>query len=243
MVLLKSEAKIHQKCHAHENIVTILSSFEDEKFNFIMLELCSQSLSDHLFKQYFIDFDDWLIFMRQILNGVNFMHQKNVIHRDLKLCNILLNQHNVVKICDFGLAIDANSPQAQLKQFCGTIPYLSPEIVNRASVVLKSDIWAVTVIGYYLFKGVRPFDRKSDHEHDEHGIERICTRIRNAEFALNDRDDPGFKEFIKVGFQIEPELRPTAGELLQLPLFGSNHNSCKRLRILHLFSNRITRTL
>lgn len=102
MVLLNNEAKIHQKCHTHENIVTILSSFGDKKFNFIMLELRSQTFSSLLSEQYFVDFDEWLIFMHQILNGVNFIHQKNVIHRDLKLCNILLTERNVVKICDFG---------------------------------------------------------------------------------------------------------------------------------------------
>lgn len=121
---------------------------------------------------------------------------------------------------------------------CGTIPYLPPEIVDCAGAVLKSDIWSVTVIGYYLLKGVRPFDKDSDHNHH---IDRIYARIRNAEFELKDFDDPAFKELIKMGFQIEPDLRPTAEEILRLPLFTSNHNSCERPIILNLPSNRIIR--
>lgn len=183
------------------------------------MELCSNgSLYDFLCKKEFTDYDEWLIFMRQIISGVHFIHMQNVIHRDLKPCNILLNEQNVVKICDFGLAIDANAAQDKLKTFCGTAPYMPPEMINHLGSGMKSDVWTVAVIGYYLYKGERPFDSGS---YDRKRVTRIYRRILKAEFHLKpDRDDPGFQRFVQLGLQRDMERRPTAVELLQLPLFA-----------------------
>lgn len=119
--LIKNEDTIHKKLH-HKHIVDFLSSFEDEKNKFIILEMCpNRTLSDLMEKQLFAEYDECQSFIHQILNGVNHIHQNNVIHRDIKLGNIMLNENNQVKIGDFGLAIEANAPASELRQFCGTL--------------------------------------------------------------------------------------------------------------------------
>lgn len=224
-ILLRNEVKMHTKCQNH-NVVKIFAAFEDEQFNFIIMELCSYgSLSDLLWDQGFIDFADWIGFMRQILSGVSFIHKQNVIHRDLKPCNILMNERNILKICDFGLATEANSPAT--RTFCGTTPYLSPEVINLLGAQIKSDIWAVAVTGYQLYKGERPFDHRFDEKHPI----RIYKRIIRAEFDLKpDRDDMEFQEFINLTLQVEVKRRPSADELLQLPLF-THHNMLRRVKV------------
>lgn len=214
---IKNEIELHKICHQHENIVRFLSSFEDVTFNLIMMELCSNgTLSELRSEHNFIDLDDLRKFMRQILSGVDYIHKRNVIHRDLKLSNILLTTNKIVKIGDFGLAIDVNSSEAELKAFCGTVPYLSPEIVNRECAVTKSDVWSVAVIAYFLYKGYRPYDE--GYESDRH-LFPIYGRIRAAKYRLKNDDELSFQHFIKSAFQLEIARRPTAEECLTFPMF------------------------
>lgn len=73
------------------------------------------------------------------------MHSMGVIHRDLKLGNILLDENNEVKIGDFGLAIESTDAN-ELGHLCGTTNYLAPEIFRREKFSFASDIWAAGVV-------------------------------------------------------------------------------------------------
>lgn len=225
------EIEMHKKCSKNDNIVQFIAAYENEQFSAIVMELClsgsNTTLSDLIWDEYFVDFDDWIDFMRQIINGVQYIHRNNVIHRDLKACNIML-QSNILKIGDFGLAIDESAPAKELQAFCGTIPYIAPEIINREGAKLKSDIWAVAVIAYLLYKGERPFDRSGECE--DHA-NRVYKRILHAEFEFKvDRDDAPFIELINLVFQTKWQRRPSATELLQLRFFH-NPNAVRKMKM------------
>lgn len=216
--LLRHEASIHKKCQGHENIVKLFAAFDDEKCTFLIMELCNGTLSDLIYEEGFVEFDNWIRIMRQIVSGLAFIHEQDIIHRDLKPCNILLNEHHSVKICDFGLSIEANQPLVKLKQFCGTIAYMAPEVINHMGAKTSSDIWATAVIGYFLYKGERPFDKVNEIERY---VIRVYKRIQRGEFALKpDRDDPDFQKFINLCFNNDWRDRPSAIELLHLPMFN-----------------------
>lgn len=224
--LIHSESLIQRKCQ-HANVVNMIASCEDQNFSFIVMELCPNgALSDLLTKKKFIDFDEWQIIMQQILNGLEFIHSQNIIHRDIKASNILLSEQNVPKIADFGLAIDANAPMERLRTFCGTVSYMSPELVNHRGSNLKSDVWAAAVCGYFMYKAERPFDDDSDAENHQM---RVYRRIRNAEFSLkSDRDDAVFEEFVKAGLTIDVNRRATAKQLKQIITRNSIGSICRR---------------
>lgn len=143
--LVKSEIELFKKCSHHENIVQFIASYENEIFSAIVMELCFNSsnttLSELLWEEGFVNFDDLICFMRQIIKGVEFIHQNNVIHRDLKTCNILVNKFNILKICDFEFAVDVNAPAEKLRAFCGTIPYMAPQIVNHMGAQEQNRIY------------------------------------------------------------------------------------------------------
>lgn len=216
------EVQIHSKIASigscHPNIVKLYASFEDDNNVFIVLEFCPNlTLADLIEREYFTEFNECRSFMCQVLNGANYIHNHNIIHRDLKLSNILLSDNNQAKICDFGLAIDANASDPDLRLLCGTIPYMAPEIVNLQGAVLKSDIWAIGVMTYYLYKGERPFDSELDtHARD------IYNRIRSAEYKLAEYDEPYFVQFVQSTLQRDPSLRLTAAECLQSPMFSEH---------------------
>lgn len=98
--------------------------------------------------------------IRQVVSAVAYMHRSNVIHRDIKLENILLARNSVdeiqLKIIDFGLA-KLMGPNEKAKTFFGTVGYLAPEMARR-QYSFGVDVWAVGVLTYVLLCGVFPFD-------------------------------------------------------------------------------------
>lgn len=213
MHLIKDEVGVHSKL-SHENIVQFISSFEDEKNRFIILELCDATLKQLMDAQFFTQFKECRDLVRQMLKGVEYLHKNRIIHRDLKLDNILINDGKI-KICDFGLAILENAPADELRKFCGTAVYMSPEVLARSGAVPRSDIWSVGVITFRLYKGIRPFDAEDE--------DQVYERIRNVAYNVADYDEPLFVEFIQSIFQADFNLRPTAEQCLTLPMFTFMH--------------------
>ena len=70
------------------------------------------------------------------------MHKKGILHRDLKLENVLLDENMDVKLCDFGWSIEKNHPERR-QSMCGTIEYMAPEIFQGKPQTTKIDIWAL----------------------------------------------------------------------------------------------------
>jgi polo-like kinase 1 len=98
-------------------------------------------------------------YMAQLLDGMVYMHGKNVIHRDLKLGNIFLDSHMNLKIADFGLAAQILYDGERKKTICGTPNYIAPEILSgKAGHSFEVDIWAAGVIMYTLLVGKPPFE-------------------------------------------------------------------------------------
>lgn len=101
----------------------------------------------------------WRIFI-QICIGLSYLHNKKILHRDLKTQNILMNKYNVIKIADLGVAkvLDFNS---FAKTFVGTPYYLSPEICEEKPYNEKSDVWALGCCVYQMATGKHPFNASS----------------------------------------------------------------------------------
>ncbi|CAG9530815.1 unnamed protein product [Cercopithifilaria johnstoni] len=109
--------------------------------------------------------DEARTFIRQILQGVQYMHNKNIVHLDLKPENIMFtsNESNDIKIIDFGLAQKLDPNKSTTLLFC-TAEFCSPEIINMEPVGLSADMWAVGVITYSLLSGVSPFAGTTNQE-------------------------------------------------------------------------------
>lgn len=96
----------------------------------------------------------------QICQGISYCHAKNIVHRDLKLENILIDENKLVKIIDFGFSI-AIAPDKTLNIFCGTPSYMAPEIVSKKNYKgHATDIWALGILLFTLLCGHFPFRGK-----------------------------------------------------------------------------------
>ena len=97
----------------------------------------------------------------QIMEGLNYIHQKNVAHRDMKLENLLLDSNLNVKIIDFGFSIE-NLRDKTMNIFCGTPSYMAPELASKKEYYGHlTDIWAAGILLYVMLAGYFPFRGKS----------------------------------------------------------------------------------
>lgn len=97
-----------------------------------------------------------LDFFYQITTGFDYLHKLNIIHRDIKPDNILVD-NGIAKIADFGLSIALDDDKNIATTFVGTRITMAPEVLNRDPYTNKVDIYSLGVLLYYMFYGVFPF--------------------------------------------------------------------------------------
>ncbi|XP_039240850.1 myosin light chain kinase 2, skeletal/cardiac muscle [Pipra filicauda] len=151
----------------HHNLIQLYDAIETPREIILFMEFVE---GGELFER-IIDDDyhltevDCMVFVRQICEGIRFMHHMHVLHLDLKPENILCVSAtgHMVKIIDFGLARRYN-PNEKLKVNFGTPEFLSPEVVNYEQVSYTTDMWSMGVITYMLLSGLSPFLGDDDTE-------------------------------------------------------------------------------
>jgi len=156
---LKYEIKIHRELK-HPNIVRYFVNFQDKDRIYILMEYCkNQTLMELVSRRKRLSEPETQYYMLQILGGVRYLHDTNVIHRDLKLGNILLDANMKCKIADFGLATKLKTPEQRKTTICGTPNYIAPEVLDgkKGGHSFEADIWSMGVIMYTLLLGIPPF--------------------------------------------------------------------------------------
>jgi len=94
----------------------------------------------------------------QMLQALAYLHQSDMIHRDIKPANVLVTEDGIVKMLDFGLAVEAGSPT----DIVGTLAYIAPEVLQGKGISIASDLYAVGMMAYEMFAGQHPFNLSSN---------------------------------------------------------------------------------
>ncbi|EPB82510.1 CAMK/CAMKL protein kinase [Mucor circinelloides 1006PhL] len=162
--LMAREIHHHRQLH-HPNIVSLYEILSTETNIFIVSEHCPHGdLFDALAKRGRFSEPQTRKWFLQLIDAIQYCHSLGIIHRDLKLENILIDQDDNVKICDFGFARQTDKNQL-LKTFCGSLAYSAPEVIQRQNYSgPATDIWSLGVILYTLLAGELPFDDDSESE-------------------------------------------------------------------------------
>ncbi|CAD8160254.1 unnamed protein product [Paramecium pentaurelia] len=151
----------------HPNIIKYVNTIETQMdINLIVEYGGSKNLRSYLkqFPNRKLDEDDAKLMFRQIVKAVDYCHSLNIIHRDIKLENILLKDNNEIKLIDFGFSVLVNR-DCKLGVFCGTPSYMAPELVNKQDYFGKPvDVWALGVLLYVLLTGHFPFKGSNDSD-------------------------------------------------------------------------------
>uniref|UniRef100_A0A672MPX7 non-specific serine/threonine protein kinase n=1 Tax=Sinocyclocheilus grahami TaxID=75366 RepID=A0A672MPX7_SINGR len=152
----------------HPNIITLHDVYENRTDVVLILELVSGGeLFDFLAQKESLCEEEATEFIKQILNGVQYLHSKKIVHFDLKPENIMLLDNNIqlprIKLIDFGLAHRIKDG-VEFKNIFGTPEFVAPEIVNYEPLGLEADMWSIGVITYILLSGASPFLGDSKQE-------------------------------------------------------------------------------
>ncbi len=141
---------------SHMNIMKIYNYGEYEGRPYISYELLKgKTLKEILDNRGNLSFDECLDYMAQILEGMNEIHSRGVLHNDLKPDNMVLLSDGTIRICDFGIASHASSKEEVIIQ--GTANYLAPEVITSKKRSVQSDIYSCGIIFYEMLTGELPF--------------------------------------------------------------------------------------
>ncbi|KAK4817566.1 hypothetical protein QYF61_020232 [Mycteria americana] len=200
----------------HERIVFFHDAFEKKNAVIMVMELCAkEELLDRMARKPSVCESEVRSYMRQVLEGICYLHQHSVLHLDIKPENLLMadSSSEQVRICDFGNAQELTPEEPQYCKY-GTPEFVGPEIVNQSPVSSVTDIWPVGVIAYLCLTGISPFVGEND--------KTTLMNIRNYNVAFEERMFQGLTREAK-GFVIKvlvnDRLRPNAEQTLEHPWF------------------------
>lgn len=146
----------------HPNIVRLYEVIESDRYIGIVLEYASGGeLFDHILAHKYLKEEHACRLFAQLISGVSYLHQKKIVHRDLKLENLLLDRNRNVIITDFGFANNFEDKRDDLMATsCGSPCYAAPELVVQDGLYAGSavDVWSCGVILYAMLAGYLPFD-------------------------------------------------------------------------------------
>lgn len=168
---INREIDIHKNL-SHPNIVNLIETFEKDKEIIIIMELNTDSSLNKIIKKKSLSVEEIKKYTIEILKGLKYLHEKYIIHRDIKPGNILID--NTVKICDFGMAISMDS---QIMNICGTPNYIAPELLREKSLqTCAIDMWSLGVTIFTMTFRKAPFETDS--------VENTYDKIRKCDYKF-----------------------------------------------------------
>ncbi len=156
----------------HPNIMRLCCAFKNDECLFLISELChAGELKDYIdvfknksnMKDKAMDLLHARFYLGEIINAVQYLHDKNILHRDLKPENILISNTGHVKLVDFGTALDLSNSKHSRVAFVGTAEYVSPEVLKDEPATKGSDLWAIGCILFQILTGRPPFRGESEY--------------------------------------------------------------------------------
>lgn len=210
---MQQEVTIHQSLN-HKHIVQFFSYFEDENNVYIILELCRRrSLMELHRRRKTVTEPETRYFVKQIVEACIYLHEKRIIHRDLKLGNLFLNDQMEIKIGDFGLATRVESESDRKRTLCGTPNYIAPEVINKKGHSYEVDVWSLGCILYTLLLGKPPFETSS--------LKDTYSKIRKNDYLIpENRISREVVLLIQRCLRHEPYDRPTMQQIYMDPFFN-----------------------
>ena len=211
----------------HKYIIGYIGSHVDyeREVMFVFLEYAPGGSIASMLKR-FGSFSDSLVrhYTRQILVGLEHLHRRKIIHRDLKGANILISKEGHVKLADFGASKVFNERTLSdgFKSMYGSIYWMAPEVMKHTGYGRKADIWGVGCVVLEMLTGTHPWPARENHFAAMFEIVKCVTGPPIPEGISADA-----KSFLDLCFQYDPDSRPTALQLLQHPFVAKSKHILK----------------
>uniref|UniRef100_A0A671PW88 Serine/threonine-protein kinase PLK n=1 Tax=Sinocyclocheilus anshuiensis TaxID=1608454 RepID=A0A671PW88_9TELE len=201
-----NEIELHKSLQ-HKHVVKFSHHFEDQDNIYIFLELCSRKSLAHIWKaRHTLTDPEVRYYLKQIISALKYLHNKGILHRDLKLGNFFVNENMDLRLGDFGLAAKLETVEQRKKTICGTPNYLAPEVLNRRGHGTESDVWSLGCVMYTLLCGNPPFETLD--------LKETYKCIKEVRYSLPRSLIPSAQKLISAVLQKDPSDRLTLDQIL-----------------------------
>ncbi|CAD5115258.1 DgyrCDS4252 [Dimorphilus gyrociliatus] len=213
----EQEAKLLSKLH-HPNIVTYKDSFENNGHLYIAMGFCEGGdLFSKLKEQRSVPLEErqiveWFV---QISMALQYMHERNILHRDLKTQNIFLTKASIIKVGDLGIAKVLDNPNDMASTLIGTPYYMSPELFSNKPYNHKSDVWALGCCVYEMATLKHAFNAK-----DMNSLVYKILRGKLPSMPKIYSDE--LVTMIRAMLNQNPDKRPSVNRILKDPFIKKN---------------------
>ncbi|RID80605.1 hypothetical protein BRARA_A03256 [Brassica rapa] len=197
----------------HKNIVKYLGSWKTKTHLHIILEYVENgSLANNVKPNKFGPFPESLVavYIAQVLEGLVYLHEQGVIHRDIKGANILTTKEGLVKLADFGVATKLNESEFDTNSVVGSPYWMAPEVIELIGVCAASDIWSVGCTVIELLTCVPPY-------FDMQPSAALYRIVQDDSPPIPDSLSPDITDFLRQCFKKDSRQRPDAKTLLSHP--------------------------
>jgi len=213
LLLLKQEAEIYLALD-HPNIAKLHDVYESDEDLALVMECCTGGeLFDRLEERVqFTEFEAAET-TRQMLHAVGYLHAHNVVHRDLKLENFLLESKEKdadLKLIDFGFSKIWDPGMPLMRACCGSIAYVSPDVLAQNGYTSKCDLWSIGVIVFMLLTGYAPF-------HGDDNSMRKQIKAADVHWRSEIELSKDAEEFVRSLLTVNPKFRLDAKKALAHP--------------------------
>lgn len=202
----------------HFSVVKLLDTIETDKYILLIMEnILGGDLLTFIKKRNKLPEKVAKFIFKQLLQSIKYIHSKNIVHRDIKLDNILIDLHNNIKLCDFGVGKNIVNNQELLYEQCGTPAYIAPEVLGGEGYTgFPVDIWSSGVVLYSLLMGNIPFKAQNLNE--------LQSLIMTGNYKRIEGISQNGKDLLNKLLEINPNKRITPDEALNHPWFFENND-------------------
>ncbi|KAK8467315.1 hypothetical protein PHAVU_007G016500 [Phaseolus vulgaris] len=195
----------------HKNVVQFIGACTKPPRLCIVTEFMSGgSVYDYLHKQKgFFKFPTLLKVAIDISKGMNYLHQHNIIHRDLKAANLLMDENYIVKVADFGVA-RVKSQSGVMTAETGTYRWMAPEVIEHKPYDHKADVFSFGIVLWELLTGKLPYEYLTPLQ------AAIGVVQKGLRPTIPKNTHPKFVELLERSWQQDPTLRPDFSEIIEI---------------------------
>ncbi|KAF8124901.1 kinase-like domain-containing protein [Boletus edulis] len=217
MLVALAEKNVLVKLGAgHPGIIHLHWTFQDEWSLFFVLDLAPNGeMQSRISRLGSLSLACARYYTAQIVDAIEYMHDKDVIHRDLKPENLLLDSEFRIKITDFGTGKILENGQERANSFVGTAQYIAPELLERNETSKSSDLWSLGCIVFQMIAGRFAFQGLSEY--------LTWQKIKSLEYSFPEGFDQDAKDFVSTLLVRDPQQRLGASRTPSSPSLLRSH--------------------
>uniref|UniRef100_A0A672HCQ7 Protein kinase C n=1 Tax=Salarias fasciatus TaxID=181472 RepID=A0A672HCQ7_SALFA len=175
---VQTEKHVFEQASNHPFLVGLHSCFQTESRLFFVIEYVNGGdLMFHMQRQRKLPEEHARFYSAEISMALNYLHERGIIYRDLKLDNVLLDSEGHIKLTDYGMCKEGLRPGDTTSTFCGTPNYIAPEILRGEDYGFSVDWWALGVLMFEMMAGRSPFDIVGSSDNPDQNTEDYLFQV------------------------------------------------------------------